>query len=70
MTEDAEWLTLDEAAALVKVTRRTLYTWMDAGKVTVQYTPSGRRRILRRSLLTARGPGPHTPSDAGSAPGD
>jgi len=44
-------LTVSEAAAIVGVSRRTMYRAIDAGEVpTVQLVPGGRLYIARRSL--------------------
>lgn len=40
------WLTIPEAARLLKVDRRTIYNWRKAGKVQERRTPGGRVRIL------------------------
>jgi excisionase family DNA binding protein len=47
------YLTVDEAAAIVGVSRRTIYNWMYAKRVTVWRTPSGSPRIDRDSLMQA-----------------
>lgn len=47
-------LTINQACALVQVTRRCLYVWMKTGKLTWEYTPGGARRIYRASLLRAK----------------
>ena len=50
-----EWLTVSEACARVKVTRRTLYHWMTDGRIVWCYTASKQsRRILAASLLIER----------------
>jgi len=46
-------LTVNQACALVQVTRRAMYVWMQQGKVAWEYTPGGARRIYRASLLRA-----------------
>lgn len=45
-----EWLTVNAAAAEVGVSRRTVYNWMKAGKVTTKRTAGGNVRILAASL--------------------
>lgn len=52
----ADWgpndlVTIQQAATLVGVSRRTIYNWMHAGKLTVVRTVSGRIRIVRAELL-------------------
>lgn len=44
------WLTVNEAAALVHVSRRTLYNWMAEGKLEVRRTASGAPRVRESSL--------------------
>jgi len=46
-------LTINQACALLQVTRHTLYNWMTAGKLRWEYTAGGTRRIYRASLLRA-----------------
>jgi excisionase family DNA binding protein len=43
-------LSIDAARELVAVSRRTLYLWMDAGKIEFIRTAGGRRRIFADSL--------------------
>jgi excisionase family DNA binding protein len=43
-------LSIDAARELVGVSRRTLYLWMDAGKIEFIRTAGGRRRIFADSL--------------------
>ena len=40
-----EWITISEACRLVHVTRRTIYNWMDNGKLPFVRLPSDCRRI-------------------------
>lgn len=47
-------LTVNQACALVQVSRHTLYDWMRDGKVRWESTPGGARRIYRASLLRAK----------------
>lgn len=44
-------VSLAEACALVDVSERTLYKWIADGKVESVVTPSGRRRIVARTLF-------------------
>jgi len=47
-----EWMTIDEAASYLKVSRRTLYRWMDNGEVPYFELAAGvvARRIRREDL--------------------
>lgn len=49
--EAKELLTIHEVMAYAKVSRRTVYNWMRAGKLTWVETPSGNRRILAESIF-------------------
>jgi excisionase family DNA binding protein len=49
-------VTILKAAAIMGVSRRTIYNWMAAGRVTVVYTPGGSPRILTTSLWTRTRP--------------
>ena len=40
------WMTVNETAAFYGVSRRTVYNWLRAGKVTTQRSPGGPPRIL------------------------
>jgi predicted site-specific integrase-resolvase len=44
------YVSIKQAMAIVGVGRRTMYNWMDAGKVTFKLTAGGGRRILVSSL--------------------
>jgi len=44
------WLTIQEACAEAKVTRRTIYNWLAKGKLVTQRTAGGSLRILASSL--------------------
>lgn len=44
-------VTIVQACAIAHVCRRTLYNWMEAGRVEYVRTPTGRRRIFVDSLL-------------------
>lgn len=46
-------LTVDQACALVQVSRRTIYNWLKQGKLQVTRTAGGRLRIQRESLWQA-----------------
>jgi len=61
----AEWLTISEAAAYLKVRPRTLALWARQGKVPAHRLSGVQRRVWRflRSELDAM----LTPSSAGSA---
>lgn len=50
-SEADEWLTPAEAAALRRVSVRTLSRAADRGEVVSVRTPGGRRRYLRSSVL-------------------
>lgn len=45
-----EYLNVQQACALVQVSRRTIYNWLKAGKIEVMRTAGGRLRIRRESL--------------------
>jgi predicted site-specific integrase-resolvase len=45
-TDGKEWMTINMACGFYGVSRRTLYNWIAAGKVTVQHTPGGSPRVL------------------------
>ncbi len=45
-----KWLSIEKAREQVGVSRRTIYNWMDTGKVTWMRTAGGSRRILESSL--------------------
>ena len=56
---NAEWLSMDEAAAVASVTRRTISQWWRDGTIAaedVRYTPSGRTsfRASAVGLQTSR----------------
>jgi len=51
--QQQEWLTLDEAAAVARVTRRTIYAWWRSGRIppdAVRFTPSGRPAFAREAV--------------------
>jgi excisionase family DNA binding protein len=45
-----DWLTVDEAATEARVSRRTIYNWIEARQVRVIRTPSGAPRVDPASL--------------------
>ena len=50
---DSEWLSIDEAAAVARVTRRTVYRWWREGLIpsdAVRWTPSGRPAFRRDAV--------------------
>jgi|LakMenEpi03Aug12_release.lakeMendotaPanAssembly.Ray.scaffolds.fasta_scaffold3374239_2 excisionase family DNA binding protein len=49
--DDQDWLSVNEAANFLGVSRRTMYNWINAQKVAVKSTPSGRKRVSKASLL-------------------
>lgn len=46
-----DFLTLPQACAYAQVSRRTLYNWMAAGKLTRYETPSGAARVRKSELV-------------------
>ena len=44
-------VTISEACEIAKVSRRTIYNWMDAGKLRVVRTTSGLTRIVLADLF-------------------
>ncbi len=61
MTELDEWLTIEEAAERLKVSRRMVYRYMDAGQLQYyQVGDSGHRRIKRSDLDALMRPGTKT----------
>ena len=46
-------LSVQQAAAWLGVSRRTLYEWMKHGKIPYRTIPSGRRRFLPEDLLSS-----------------
>ncbi len=48
MSEQSEWISLGEAAALLGVHPTTLRNWADQGELPSQRTPGGHRRFQRR----------------------
>lgn len=47
-----EWVTIAEAAHLLSVSRRTIYNWLQDGKITAVRTPGGSLRVARAALFT------------------
>lgn len=47
---DRRTVSIRQACELAGVSRRTLYNWMDAGKVEFRYTAGGSRRIFEDTL--------------------
>lgn len=54
MNEQAQTVNVNQAAALVGVSRRTIYNWLRAGKLAFRRTAGGMVRIDPSSLY--RGP--------------
>lgn len=50
--ENAEWLTLGQAARYLGVAQSTIRKWSDQGRLPAFYTPGGHRRYTRRELDT------------------
>lgn len=44
------WVSIQQAAALMEVSRRTIYNWLNQGKVAYVRTPGGRVRIITETL--------------------
>ena len=49
--QPGRFVTVSEASQIARVSRRTLYAWMNAGKLPFVRTISGTRRIDRLALL-------------------
>lgn len=47
---DLAWVSVNQACAIAAVSRRTIYNWIGAGKITVKHTIGGSPRILQSSL--------------------
>lgn len=43
-------VSVNDAAKLAAVSRRTIYNWIAAGKVDVQFAPSGTQRVVVKSI--------------------
>jgi excisionase family DNA binding protein len=66
-----EWLTPNEAAAYLKVNRRTLYGLMQSGKLPYYEMPgSARRRIKREDLDGLLKPGTGTTGEDAQSEGE
>lgn len=66
MLADRHTVSIAEACGLVGVTRRTIYNWMDSGKVAYVRTAGGSVRIFSDTLwrepesrVSRRRPAPH-----------
>lgn len=46
-----EWVNIEEAMIVCDVSRRTIYNWISAGKVSYKRTPGGSIRLLQAELL-------------------
>jgi excisionase family DNA binding protein len=66
MGVDRKTVSITKACALVDVSRRTLYYWMQSGKVPYLVTAGGRRRIVVDALFQTTPRRAHAP--AGRAP--
>lgn len=53
MTEERTTVSIMQACELVGVTRRTIYNWIEAGKVEYRRTAGGSIRIFTDSLWQA-----------------
>jgi excisionase family DNA binding protein len=66
-----EWLTLEQAAAYLKISTQTLYRWVDDGRLVAYELPAGRGRRFKRDdldgLLTPSGGGVQALVDLGVA---
>jgi excisionase family DNA binding protein len=62
-----EWLTLDEAAAYLKVSKPTIYRWTSAGQLPFyKLAGTGARRFKRSELDALAIPGKPGDSDTGA----
>ena len=52
---NASWLTIEEACIEVRVSRRTMYNWIQDGKIRVARTAGGSIRVDPSSLFTSAG---------------
>ena len=52
--DEEDWITIAEAVVVARVSRRTIYNWMEQGRIEVRETPSGRKRVRKASLLRRR----------------
>jgi excisionase family DNA binding protein len=51
--EGAKLMTINEAAVFVRVSRRTIYNWIEDGKVDFVRIPSGSVRVIQSSLVVS-----------------
>ena len=68
--DEAEWLSLQEASALLGVNTSTLRRWGDSGRVTMKRTLGGHRRFARAAiarLVDAPPPGTLVPHSSAAA---
>jgi len=49
--EKTEYLNINETTAEASISRRTIYDWIDQGRLHLAQNPSGHKFICRRSLL-------------------
>lgn len=56
-----EWLTVQEVADILKVTKDAVHWWIRSGKLDYSTTPGGTRRVCRADLVQPgrKGPPPH-----------
>jgi excisionase family DNA binding protein len=59
-----EWLTVEEVAAQLKVTKHSVHRWIRAGKLDHSLTPGGERRVCKADLVQPGRKGPPTISEA------
>lgn len=50
MSNEDRWVSIDEAAKIVGVCRRTIYNWIEQGLLQTRKIASGRQRIKVSSL--------------------
>ena len=51
MSDTPKTLTMPQACAFANVSRRTIYNWLAAGKITRLETPSGMPRFYEHELV-------------------
>lgn len=61
-------VTITQAQALAQVSRRTIYSWIDAGKIEYIRTAGGRVRIFEDSLWRDKDGQPIRPEGSGGQP--
>jgi excisionase family DNA binding protein len=59
MADQREWLTIEQARAHVRVSRRTIYNWLKDGKIQYVRTAGGSIRIDAESLWRRDPPPPN-----------